>query len=427
MRKIAALLTAVIMVFAAVCAVAEGAKTDLFAQLNGQFFTFSSGAGGWSTDLTVGENGTFTGSFHDSEMGETGEGYPKGSYYGCLFHGQLSDPEAVDEYSWKVKIAAEQDEGQVPEAIEDGIRYVTAGIYGLEKAKTVTVFVPGTPVNHLPEGFLMWSHLTEIDPEAKTIPYYAIWSEADEAGFISSDFDLPGAAQETAAGNKITGNIEDGCYVLTLKADGEGEWCADEMAQDQSIVKLASSGVENGIFTARYEPTGDGSVAVYLRHYNEHEVCDEMHSYDLLVKDGKVTEVTGGSVLMSPDPKEDNPYFSGAWVEKDNQFLTMNVTKIDGDGWDVEIASPMTHGAWIIRAEVYDDCDYNAYVYNNGVKYDLIPGNVTTEEAAESGLWGTLQLGGTAEHLTLEWYGMESSEGNVITFVRPEGQIQSEK
>lgn len=427
MKKLAALLTAVIMVFAAVCAVAEDTKTDLLAQLNGQYFSFSSGAGGWSTDLIVGENGAFTGSYHDSEMGETGEGYPKGSYYGCTFHGQLSDPEAMDEYSWKVKIATEQDEGQVPEAIEDGIRYVTTGFFGLEQAKTVTVFVPGTPVDRLPEGFMIWSHLAEIDPEAKTIPYYAIWNEADEAGFVSSDFDLSGAAVEPVIGHEITGNIEDGCYVLTLKADGEGEWRADEMAQDQSIVKLASSGVENGIFTARYEPTGDGSVAVYLRHFNDHNVCDELHSYDLLVKDGKVQEVTGGSVLMSPDPKEDNPYFSGEWVEKDTQFTTMNVTKKDGDGWDVEIVSPVSHGSWVIRAEVYDDCDYNAYVYADGVNYNLIPGDTTAEEEAETGLWGTLQLGGTVDHLTLDWYGMESTDGGVITFVRPEGQTQSEK
>ena len=79
----------------------------------------------------------------------------------------------------------EQDEGQVPEAIEDGIRFVTTAPYGLEKAKSVMVFLPGPPVERLPEGFMIWSHLQEIAPDAKTIPYYAIWNEADEAGFVS--------------------------------------------------------------------------------------------------------------------------------------------------------------------------------------------------------------------------------------------------
>ena len=159
---------------------------DLLAQMDGQVFEFSSGVGAWSTELTVGENGSFTGSFHDSEMGETGENYPDGTLYGCSFHGQFSDPEPVDEHAWTVNLSVEQDEGQVPEAIEDGIRYVTAAPYGLEKAQTVTVFLPGTPVDRLPEGFMIWSHLQEIDPEAKSIPYYAIWNEADEAGFITA-------------------------------------------------------------------------------------------------------------------------------------------------------------------------------------------------------------------------------------------------
>ena len=119
-------------------------------------------------------------------MGETGENYPDGTLYGCSFHGQFSDPEPVDEHAWTVNLSVEQDEGQVPEAIEDGIRYVTAAPYGLEKAQAVTVFLPGTPVDRLPEGFMIWSHLQEIDPEAKSIPYYAIWNEADEAGFITA-------------------------------------------------------------------------------------------------------------------------------------------------------------------------------------------------------------------------------------------------
>ena len=84
---------------------AAGAEeTDLFRQLNGKLFEFSSGAGGWSTELTMGENGTFTGVYHDSEMGETGDNYPDGTVYLCSFHGQFTDPVQVDEYTWTVKV-----------------------------------------------------------------------------------------------------------------------------------------------------------------------------------------------------------------------------------------------------------------------------------------------------------------------------------
>ena len=86
MKKILALLlTLSFTIMISACGWAE--TVDLFAQIKDRVFTFSSGVGGWSTELNVGENGAFTGNFHDSEMGETGEGYPNGSMYGCLFHG----------------------------------------------------------------------------------------------------------------------------------------------------------------------------------------------------------------------------------------------------------------------------------------------------------------------------------------------------
>ena len=43
--------------------------------------TFASGAGGWSTELTLNPDGSFNGNYHDSEMGDTGEDYPNGSMY----------------------------------------------------------------------------------------------------------------------------------------------------------------------------------------------------------------------------------------------------------------------------------------------------------------------------------------------------------
>ena len=183
MKKWFSLLLSVVMVFMFTAACAE--SSELFSQIQGQFFSFCSGAGAWETQLIVGEDGAFIGNFHDSEMGDSAEAYPYGTVYGCSFHGSFSDPQPLDEYSWTVKVEVEMDEGQAGEEIEDGTRYVTAEPYGFGNAKAVTFYVPGTPVDQLPEDFMIWSHLQEIDPDAKEIPYYAIWNEADDAGFIS--------------------------------------------------------------------------------------------------------------------------------------------------------------------------------------------------------------------------------------------------
>ena len=417
MKKLLALLTAILTMLV-VTANAESTSKDLFAQISGQLFEFSSGAGGWGTELAVLENGVFTGNFHDSEMGETGERYPNGTIYGCSFHGQFSDPEPVDEYTWKAKIAVEQDEGQVPEAIEDGIRFVTAAPYGLEKAQTVVFYTPGTPVDHLPARFLIWSHLQEIDPEAKTIPYYAIWNETDDAGFIAMTASMN--ESEIAAQNTMW-DIVDGCFVLSVQTDSTGKWSADEMAQPDSVVKLSESRTENGVLTARYEAVGDGEATVSLRHINEHNTCDELYSYILQVKDGKAQEITGGSYTASPAEAEVDPYISGEWLEKDTQFTTLNVTRKTDGGWYVEITSPVSHGAWVIRATAYHDCEYDAFVYSDGVKYNLIPGETTREEEAETGLQGMLRFTGTIDNLQLAWQNTMNPDGETVTFEKAPG------
>ena len=185
MKKIAVILIAAILMLAVVCAGAETAPADLLSLLRGKTFDFTSGVGAWYTELNFKEDGAFTGSYHDSEMGETGEDYPNGTVYTCLFHGRLSAAEQLSDTAWLLKVEENRiSGGQALKIIEDGIRFVLSKPYGLENATEVILYLPGMPVADLPEGFLIWSHLDEIDPGAEVIPYYAIWNEAEEAGFI---------------------------------------------------------------------------------------------------------------------------------------------------------------------------------------------------------------------------------------------------
>ncbi len=219
----------------------------------------------------------------------------------------------------------------------------------------------------------------------------------------------------------INGEIVDGAYVLTVRTNGDGEWRADEMAQDDTVVKLASAEERDGFFTARYEPSGDGAVTVSLRRYNGKNVCVEIHTFDLLVKNGKVQEVTGGSYTAAPDEWDVNEAISGEWLEKDTQFTTLTVNRNLDAGWNVEITSPVSHGAWKIRANVYYDCDYDALVYSDGVKYDLVPGDVTLEKEAAKDLWGTLGFSNADGGLEIVWYDMANTAGETVTFERAPG------
>ena len=224
----------------------------------------------------------------------------------------------------------------------------------------------------------------------------------------------------TAPASKVTGNIENGNYILTVQVDPDekGDWTADEMAQDNSVVDLVVANYVDGAFVAQYAPTGDGEVTVHIRHYTENRVCNEVFGFDLLVKDGAIQEVTGGSYTASPAEEEQNPYFSGEWLEKDTQFTVINVTPEISGGWNVEITSPISHGAWVIRGTAYYDCDYDAFIYTEGTKYDLPTDDKAQETQTATGLWGSLKFAGTEDNLQLVWYGMEETDGQEITFER---------
>ena len=105
-----------------------------------------------------------------------------------------------------------------------------------------------------------------------------------------------------------------------------------------------------------------------------------------------------------------DPYevFSGEWLEKETQFTVLDVTEqAGGDAWDVEITSPVSHGAWVFRASAEYDAASGTLAYSDGVKYDLVPGEETGEKEAETGLKGTLAPEGTEEAPRLSWNGGE--------------------
>lgn len=51
-------------------------------------FVFCSGAGAWRTTIVVNQDGSFSGEYLDSDMGDSGDGHPKGTQYICSFSGK---------------------------------------------------------------------------------------------------------------------------------------------------------------------------------------------------------------------------------------------------------------------------------------------------------------------------------------------------
>ncbi len=217
------------------------------------------------------------------------------------------------------------------------------------------------------------------------------------------------AELETASASKITGEIADGFYYLrvNLDPDDAGEWAVDDLAQDPSVVSLDGTEETEDSLTARYAPEGDGEVTVTLRHFTGF-VCDELHTFDLRVADGRITENFGGSYTASPAEEDLDVILSGDWAEAETQFTSMRIEKNPERGWNVEITSPMTHGAYVFTATIFYDCELDAFVYEDGAVCDLLPSEgeePAVSEPRATGLYGTLSfVAETEDSLALAWY-----------------------
>ena len=157
-------------------------------------FSFLSGAGAWRTILTLNRDGTFTGWYLDSEMGEIGTGYPDGSAYTCTFSGAFANMEPINEFSYKMTLVDVKTEKAVGEEwIEDKIRYVASEPYGLndplngQECTDFILYLPDTPVDQVPEEFLSWwpyRHAPETERKAK-LSCYGILNVTTEYGFFT--------------------------------------------------------------------------------------------------------------------------------------------------------------------------------------------------------------------------------------------------
>ena len=80
------------------------AQPTILNSLVGKNFVFLSGSGGWGSSLSIGPNGTFSGDYHDSDMGSTGPGYPGGTISESKVSGQFTRAHQVSPTLYEIDI-----------------------------------------------------------------------------------------------------------------------------------------------------------------------------------------------------------------------------------------------------------------------------------------------------------------------------------
>lgn len=185
-----------------------------FKDVENYEFLFASGAGAWCTTLTINPDGTFEGLYHDSDMGDTGEGYPGGTRYSCRFTGTFTEPVPVNEYTYSFKIASiEYADEPGTEEILDGIKYIYSEVYGLDNAEEIYLYLPEALLAKLPEEYLGWIGQYDIaDGSEDTLDCYGLYNVAMQEGFssyeIEEDADIS-VEDELTSIEKQAAEIED--------------------------------------------------------------------------------------------------------------------------------------------------------------------------------------------------------------------------
>lgn len=159
---------------------------NLFAIMP-DYFYFSSGAGGWGTDIIISKDGSFEGSYHDSDMGDTGEGYQYGTVYVCNFTGKFDVPQPTDDeyiYTTKLLDLTLTDADKIgTTVIEDDTRYIYTDPYGFEDADEFMIYLPGASFSDMTEDCLSWLGIRMDNLEKLPVDYYVIYNVGGAEAF----------------------------------------------------------------------------------------------------------------------------------------------------------------------------------------------------------------------------------------------------
>ncbi len=163
-------------------------KDENLALIPGKY-VFSSGAGAWSTELNINDDFTFSGMYHDSELGLIGEKNPNGTVIICEFTGEFSKPEKVDNYTYKLpvkSISLKNEDGYV--YYDDGIKYECVGEpYGFDGCREFYLYIKGRQTSDLSEEFLGWIY--DYNENAGKLLYNCIRNPQTDVCFVKNESD----------------------------------------------------------------------------------------------------------------------------------------------------------------------------------------------------------------------------------------------
>ena len=151
--------------------------------------TYSSGAGGWRTELVLHGDGSFRGRYSDSELGETGTDYPGGTIYYCNFKGSFSHIRRLDDHSFALTASDLGYDAKLGDSrIENGVRYLAAEAPGVSDGTEFILYTPEAPTSVLSEAAQSsWPGNLE-NPRPQVLNCWALYNTDSDSTFFYYDY-----------------------------------------------------------------------------------------------------------------------------------------------------------------------------------------------------------------------------------------------
>jgi hypothetical protein len=147
------------------------------------------------------------------------------------------------------------------------------------------------------------------------------------------------------------------------------------------------------------------------------DVCDRAYSWDVRVVDGAARNIVAHPELVTPDEATLTPMIAGEWQINDNIMAGMTITKNEGKGWALQIATAYP-GVYVFQADLFYDCELDSFVYTGGKVYKseitnspkVVLGDLINEDAG-----GSLRVVKSDDgEVRLEWHNELSPEEDAL-------------
>lgn len=144
-----------------------------FADLTGKEFWFYSGAGAWRTIVTINADGSYSGSYVDSDISIR---------YECNFSGNFSSMTKTGPYEYTMQCETLEME-QIPgtQKLFEGRLVEYSNPYGFDEAQEFKIYLPGKKSTELLPGFVSWSNGNAVKGNLKC---YGLYNVSGKQGFV---------------------------------------------------------------------------------------------------------------------------------------------------------------------------------------------------------------------------------------------------